>query len=228
MSACKKFPGSKGQIEELPFWSDQRMCSVSADTQSLMLERLSTEWDTGVQTSQAHNSMSWPLFPFLSGFSPKVFFFFNLFLFRFGSEMSCPQISTKCWFSSTYTLSMRHQVFFRASKKLWPLCVPGPSSLTWETWGETLSLQKLRPNGSKDNQTFSLPLCSDARRPEDISFLPGCSLTSQSLFLIFDHPSMPGGSPSARMGEKPFQKAPKAARFGAVLQLSPSLYFPSF
>lgn len=39
MSACKKFPGSKGQIKELPFFSDQMVGSASADTQFLTSER---------------------------------------------------------------------------------------------------------------------------------------------------------------------------------------------
>lgn len=161
--------------------------------------------------------MSWPLFPIHSGFSPKVFFFFNLLLFLFLFDLKCHFLKSQVSAGFAHTLSLRHQVFFPASKQLWPLCFPGPSSLILETWGETLSPQKLRPDGSKDNQTFSLPLWSDAQRSEDVSFLPGCSLTSQSLFLTCDHASVPGGSPSARLGEKPFQKSTKGSQVWGCL-----------
>lgn len=58
MSACKKFPGSKGQIKELPFFQIKGLV-----TQSLMSGRMSLEEDLRDQTSQAHRSMSRPLFP---------------------------------------------------------------------------------------------------------------------------------------------------------------------
>lgn len=154
---------------------------------------------------------------FTLAFLPRSFsFLISYFSFSF-LDLKCHFLKSQVSAGFAHTLSLRHQVFFPASKQLWPLCVPGPSSLTLETWGETLSPQKLRPDGSKDNQTFSLPLWSDAQRSEDVSFLPGCSLTSQSLFLTFDHASVLGGSPSARLGEKPFQKSTKGGQVWGCL-----------
>lgn len=127
-----------------------------------------------------------------SSFSPNVFFFFNFLIFHFGSEVSPPQISSQRWVCSTPP--QRSGFFFLPAKSCGHLCVLGPSSLTSETWGETLSPQKLRPNGMKDNQFFSLlwfSLCCDAQRPEDVP--PRLPLASQSLSLMFEHPSMPGG-----------------------------------
>lgn len=100
----------------------------------------------------------------------------------------------------------RDPVFSPASKML---CVPSLSSLALETWCETMSPQKLRPNGMKDTRIFSITLHSDGQRPEDVAFPPGLSLASQSVSLPDDRASRHAWwvSPSARLGEEPFQKS---------------------